>query len=205
MVGVVPLASLKIHAIDVATILRLLLDVLVGAIVLDVEGEVESIDGDLVLSRVVLEGTSEEGLGEEETRDPEHSGGSMLDPICQEEDTVIKILDPRGEGLEREEALVLPALGYEVVKDGVSHLFELLTHDDFSLECHLHVDKTNLHVSKKAVVADALLEEDGVHRLLIRGGEFLANHLKVNNWRGLGLDIGSLLAYDLLSCLSTAR
>jgi len=56
----------------------------------------------------------------------------MLDPICQEKDTIIKILDPRGKGLEREETLVLPALGYEVVKDGVGHLFELLTHYDFS-------------------------------------------------------------------------
>jgi hypothetical protein len=91
----------------------------------------------------------------------------MLDPVGQEEDAVIEILDPRGEGLEREEALVLPALGNEVVKYGVGHFFELFTHDNFSLERLLHVYKTNLHICEEAVVADAFLEEYSVHRLFI--------------------------------------
>jgi hypothetical protein len=45
MGSVVPFAALKIHTIDVASILWLLLDVLVGAIILKVEAKVQAIDG----------------------------------------------------------------------------------------------------------------------------------------------------------------
>ena len=132
MVHVIPLATLKVHAVDVAAIFGLLLNVLVGAIVLNIEGEGELINGDIVLSRVVLEGSCEEGLREEESRHPEDSRRAMLDPISQEEDTIVKILDPRGERFQREEALFLPALGHEVIENGIRHLFKLLTHHDFS-------------------------------------------------------------------------
>jgi hypothetical protein len=50
MGGIVPLATLKIHAVDITAIFGLLLDVLVSAVVLDVELEVKAIDSNIVLS-----------------------------------------------------------------------------------------------------------------------------------------------------------
>ena len=40
--------------------------------------------GDLVLAGVVLTDTSQEGLGEVETRDPEYDGHPAEDPVLRE-------------------------------------------------------------------------------------------------------------------------
>ena len=50
MCGIIPFATLEIHTVNVATILWLFFDVLVGPVVLDVELEVQTINSDLVLS-----------------------------------------------------------------------------------------------------------------------------------------------------------
>ena len=67
--------------------------------------------------------------------------------MSKEVNTVIQVLNPRRKRLQREEALLLPALGHKVVEDGISHLLKLLTHDNLSLKGLLHVDEADLHVS----------------------------------------------------------
>ena len=50
MSGVIPLAALQVHTVDVATIFGLLLYVFVGAVILNAVLEVQAIDSDLILS-----------------------------------------------------------------------------------------------------------------------------------------------------------
>ena len=64
---VLPLAAFEVDTVDVASALRLLLDVLVAHLVFDIVAEGKLINSDRQGSRIVLEGTSEESLGEEES------------------------------------------------------------------------------------------------------------------------------------------
>ena len=99
----VPSCTFHVHAKDKATILRRLSDGGRIGIVTDLEVVAELVDRDLVLTGVILQRTREEGLGEEETGDPESGWGSRLDPLNQEGDPLVQIVDPRGEWLEGEE------------------------------------------------------------------------------------------------------
>lgn len=64
---VVPFCSFEEEAIDVATILWSFFDVLMGHVVQNAILEADSVNGSVMLSRIVLERTSQEGLGEEES------------------------------------------------------------------------------------------------------------------------------------------
>ena len=67
MLLVVPSGTFDEHTIDVATIFRLLGNVLVVLVILEFEFEGKFIDSNNVLSGKVLEGTGQESLREEET------------------------------------------------------------------------------------------------------------------------------------------
>jgi hypothetical protein len=62
----IPFAAFEVHTVYVASVLRLFPDVLIGLVIMDFVVELDSINGDHVLSRIVLEGTCQEGLREEE-------------------------------------------------------------------------------------------------------------------------------------------
>ena len=58
------------------------------------ELEVESVDGNFVLPCVVLQGSSEERLGEEETRDPETGWSPVVYPFLHELQPLNKVINP---------------------------------------------------------------------------------------------------------------
>jgi len=92
---VVPLATLEIHTETVSTGFWGLGDHFGGESVLEHELEVNSIDSESVGSCIVLLGTGEEGLREEETRDPVALGIAIVDPVHQEIASLVAIFDPR--------------------------------------------------------------------------------------------------------------
>jgi len=79
--SMVPLASFQVDTVDVATCLRLSLYILVGHGAHDDMGEADLIDSNCVLSSVVLLSTREESLREEESRNPEDIGSSIVKPL----------------------------------------------------------------------------------------------------------------------------
>jgi len=101
---IVPSAALKVDAADQGTILghlnvkstllcllhveNLLLVVRRVLLVDEMELEMQSINLDLILARVVLEDSCEEALREEEAREPEDCGRFLID------DPLLKSLDP---------------------------------------------------------------------------------------------------------------
>ena len=78
----VPSCTFHIHTIDETTIFRRLGYGWGCSIVAHLEVKAELIDGDLVLSSIILERTSEESLREEETGDPERCWGTAFNPLC---------------------------------------------------------------------------------------------------------------------------
>jgi len=103
VVLVVPLAPLEVHSIAVDPVFWLLLDVRGLFIVLYAVLKGKAIYGNEVVTRIILQSRGQEGLGEEEPGDPEDGGRAAFDPICEEVNAVIQVLDPRGEGLKGEE------------------------------------------------------------------------------------------------------
>ena len=90
----VPSCTFKIHTIDEASILRLFGDFLWSDFIIDLGLKVQFINGNDMLSSVVLQNTCEEGLWEEESTDPEHSWSTSFDPFLQESYSVIQVLNP---------------------------------------------------------------------------------------------------------------
>jgi len=119
----VPLATFKVDTVGVHTRLWLLTNILPAHVRLNDVREADLIDSDGVLTGEILLRTSEEGLREEEARDPEDVGGALVEPVGQELDTVVAIDDPRGQWLHTEEALaftlVAPQLWHLVIEDGL--------------------------------------------------------------------------------------
>jgi hypothetical protein len=76
MFFLVPLTSFEEYAVNVAAVCRFLLDVVFCQFVLENEVKDYLIDGDHVLTGVVLHHTSDECLREEEARNPEMIRGS---------------------------------------------------------------------------------------------------------------------------------
>jgi len=172
---VVPLAALNEHAVYVAAFLRLFLDLFVRHVVHVVVVERDSVNGDLDRSDVVLFVARDEGLGEEETREPELDGGASIDPVFQEVNPIVALKDPRGEAFQRQETDLGPQERDLVVEDRRSDCLQVFSHHNFADDSTLDLRKGSLHDGKESVVADAFLEDDCVHGLEIVGGELIGN------------------------------
>lgn len=58
-------------------------------LIIDLKLEGKLVNGNLTLTGIVLEGAREEGLWEEEPRDPESRRGSLFNPLGKEGYTVV--------------------------------------------------------------------------------------------------------------------
>lgn len=119
---VIPSATLEIETVDVATRLGLGFDILVRHLAHHNMVKTDLIDSDRVLSGVVLLSSSKEGLWEEESGDPEDIWSSVVEPVDQEIDSIIAVLDPGSEWLLTKEALSFTIVGPHgwdlVIEDG---------------------------------------------------------------------------------------
>jgi len=118
--GVIIFTPLQEKAVNVTSVLRCFVNVLMSDRIQNVVVISNHVNGELVLSRIVLKGASQESLREEEAREPELDGCAMFDPIVEEVNSLIAIVDPRGQRFERKEAHFGPDSGDLVVKYGVS-------------------------------------------------------------------------------------
>jgi hypothetical protein len=79
-----------------------------------------------VLSSEVLLCTSEERLGEEESREPEVGWSSIIDPGLHEPKSFEEVKNPGCKWLERWISSCVPNLWHNVVEQAGANLFELL-------------------------------------------------------------------------------
>ena len=84
----VPPCTLQVYTVNVASIFRFLCHLGVTCLIHNFHVEINVIDCNDVLSCVVLKISSDEGLREEETTDPEHIGSAIVNPFLQELDSV---------------------------------------------------------------------------------------------------------------------
>jgi hypothetical protein len=81
MFFVIPTGALQENAVDIASVLRFFLHVVVGHSVQNFDLEVDAVHGYHVLTGVVLEGAGDEGLREEEAGNPKDIGSASVDPL----------------------------------------------------------------------------------------------------------------------------
>jgi len=200
----VPSGSLEEHAVAEGTVFRLLSHFVVLDFIVDLVVETKLINGNLALTRVVLERGSEESLGEEEPGDPEGRGCTLIKPVLEEVGSLIEVNNPRGKGLHGQETYSGPLGRDLVIMQRAGHGIELFRHDHFTDQSLLDVDKMVLHHDEEGIISDQLLSEHSVKATVVIGGESLTSSLDIVGLRSLALDVGSDVRNTLLTGHSTA-
>jgi hypothetical protein len=179
---VIPFATLEEKSVDHTSSLWSFFDVLVGDLVLYVIVKVDSVDGNVISSSEILKSSSQEGLREEESREPVFDGSTSRKPILEEIDSVVAVNNPRSKRLERQESNTSPSFGHLIVEDFSSNLLKFVSQNDFSDDSSLDLFKRRFHYFKKTVVSDTLLEDNSVHGFKILNWEVLGHSFEVENW-----------------------
>jgi hypothetical protein len=117
----IPLASFDKHTINIDTVFRSWRVLFLN----DLKVEDQAIDGNTVLSGVVLNSTCEETLSEVELVDPEELRNAMVDPVLEELQTRFKVSNVTSERLERGIGFALPKSRHLTIKQGFKGIFEL--------------------------------------------------------------------------------
>ena len=84
----------------------------------------DGVDGDDLLSGVILQRAGQEGLREKEPRDPEHRGDPIVHPALDKLHAVSQISHPGREGLEGGVRLARPHVRNLVVEQTIGHFFQ---------------------------------------------------------------------------------
>jgi hypothetical protein len=115
---IIPSSTLHLQADTIAAVLWSLvafIDHIVGPFILDDEGELKLINGDLVLSSKVLLGTGDEGLWEHELVKPENVWESVSDPLGDEYNSTEEIIEPGSQWLQGQETILFVPLEWDLV------------------------------------------------------------------------------------------
>lgn len=96
----VPSSTFNEEAVNVDTVLGLGVDFIRSLILKDLKGETESVNGNLVLSRMCLEHAGQETLREEHVRQAEGSWIAVLEPGLHEVDSLDHVRVPGAKWLQ---------------------------------------------------------------------------------------------------------
>jgi len=170
----VELAAFDVHADNVDTVFGRADTLAIVRHVMDNSEVVnEGINGDGVLSGVVLHSTGQESVSEEELVNPQAVWDTAGDPFVEELKSFFEILDVTSKGLERGETLGNPHSGNLAIGHGNHSIFKVLRHEDFSDNSAFHVLQTRLDGLDEDVEARQFLGEDSVHGLVVIDGVVL--------------------------------
>lgn len=118
---------------------------------------VNSIDRDFVLSGIVLHGSSQETVCEEELVDPVHFGDAVIDPGLEEIQAVFQVLDVTSQRLQGWETCLQPQSGDLTVKHLDHGMFHFLGHKDLTNNGAFKVFQESLNTFNEAVEPTKLL------------------------------------------------
>lgn len=116
MDSLVPSCTFQEHTEAENSILRLCLDICGLDLVVDLKFEAELINSEDILSGIILLGSGKEGLGEEQSGQPECSWHSISNPFVYEVNTIIYVLDPRTKWLQGQQSTLVEGIWNLVVE-----------------------------------------------------------------------------------------
>jgi hypothetical protein len=181
----VPSASFNEQTVDEGTIVGFLRCINTLGIRDDLEVVLDGIDRNLVLSGIVLLHTSKETVSEMEAGNPEAWRVIFIDPFLVLLESLHQVNNERSKGFKSVVRPLLPLLGHDVIKEPVSNFFELLTHDDFSLNGTTNVNERISDGIDESVVTEELLGKYSVHGFFVADGMQLSRVFSVELLRKL--------------------
>jgi hypothetical protein len=200
----IPSASLNEETVDKGSIVRLLGSIDTLGVRDDLEVEHDGVNGDLVLSGIILHETSEETVSEMEARNPEARRMTVIDPALVLLESLHQVDYERCERLESIVAPLLPGLRHNVIEQLISHFFQFLTHNYFSLNTLLDVNQGRSNGPNQVVVTEQLLGKYGVHGLFVLNGMLLSGVFVVKSLRQLVKNTLCEIGQDLILCLGSS-
>jgi len=181
----IPSASLNEKTVDKSSIVRFLRRIDTLGVRDDLEVEHDGVNGDLVLSGIVLHETSEETMNEMEAGNPEARRMAVIDPALVLLKSLHQVNYERRKRLEGVVGPLLPGLGHNVIEQFISHFFQFLTHNYFSLNTLLDVKQGRSDGPNQVVVTEQLLGKYGVHGLFVLNGMLFSGIFIVKSLRQL--------------------
>mmetsp|Transcript_92576 Transcript_92576/g.215096 ORF Transcript_92576/g.215096 Transcript_92576/m.215096 type:complete len:416 (-) Transcript_92576:1301-2548(-) len=205
MGALIPAAALEEEAIHVAPRSRGLGEVTaVGlAIVAHLHVKVDAIDGILVGPGIVLHHRSEEGLREEETRDPEGDGMPVLVPQRKEPYPIVQIFVPSCQRFQGEKAHSNPAVGNGIHEEAFAHVLQLLRHHNETLDGSPEERQLHRKQRQEPIVLGGFLLDHRVPGFLVHCWEPLFKLVQVELLGSLRNEFGGQLIHDLFWRLAT--
>mmetsp|Transcript_2163 Transcript_2163/g.3791 ORF Transcript_2163/g.3791 Transcript_2163/m.3791 type:complete len:245 (+) Transcript_2163:245-979(+) len=167
LVGViVPRSRLEEHPLHKHAVQRRHLHIVLA--IHHVEVKVDEVDGDSILSGVVLLCPRQECLSEEEAREPIDYGRAVVQPRSEEVAALDDLLHVRPERLQAGEAPLEPELRHLAVEQPLPNDIHLLTHQDKTPDGLFQVLHAVPDDTQQNIRPAQLLAQHCVHALAIR-------------------------------------
>mmetsp|Transcript_3338 Transcript_3338/g.8297 ORF Transcript_3338/g.8297 Transcript_3338/m.8297 type:complete len:288 (+) Transcript_3338:461-1324(+) len=201
---VVPAGTLHEEAPDIATGLGFREGLLVCEGPLqDIVLPTQRINGQCQLTREVLQDAREEGLREEETRDPVDRRMAFFVPVREERQASDEVRDVGGQRLQGGEGHLHPMTGPGVPEDACGDLVQTGVHDNQALHRLAHIRQRGAHPNDELVETKHLLVQNGVQRLVVVHGVLRRGGLDVERLRDLAEVLSAHLRQDLVRGLAS--
>lgn len=127
---------------NIASILWLFIDVFVfAAFRYHMEIESESVDWVFILSSIVLKNTCQEGLSEEETRNPEVGWRAIFNPFLHEFESLDKVVDVASKRFQAGIGNFEPNSRHLVIKNTIEYSLKFLTHNNEAIDSLVDIDE----------------------------------------------------------------
>eukprot|EP00038_Savillea_parva_P003385 m.124868 g.124868 ORF g.124868 m.124868 type:complete len:323 (-) comp11159_c2_seq4:10026-10994(-) len=163
----------------------------------------ELINGNLVLTSIILLHTRQKRLRKVKARDPKARRRTVVKPRLQKFETGQQVVDVRSEWFERWVRRLLPVLRDLSFKHRVVHAFERVGHDDQTLDRLLDIHQGIVYPVDETIETRHLLHERRVERLFVLGGVLAQRHGRVKGWRQLGQHVFRNLRHHIVGRLAT--
>lgn len=161
--SLVPSATFEVEAVDEDAVFWFLGDIRGLDFIVHFIVERQFVDGNHVFPCIVLHGSREECLGEEETGDPVGGWHAILDPFGEESEALVQVRDPGGEWLQGKRSDLGESSRYLVIEQTNCKSIEIVTHYHLSFKSSLDIFEHSGHYNKQFIVPDHLLDKYGVH------------------------------------------
>jgi len=144
---------------------------------------VQKINSNSISSGIILLGTSQETLSEEESSDPENLWKSLIDPICEPLESTKKIFHVSSEGLQGWEWDREPHCWNLTILKRTKSCFKLFREQYFSLNSLFKVLKRSDNNFDQTIESIKFLCEYSIHTLVVRDWILLLGSLHIKQSR----------------------
>lgn len=159
----------------------------------------KSVDRFFVFPSIVLKNTSQERLGEEESRNPEVWWSTLINPFLHEFESFNEIIDPTTKWFQAGICIRVPDFRDFIIEHAVENKLKILTHHHKPIDCFVNINQSRSNSIQKLIESKKFLLKHSVHRLFVFHRMFLCNLECIERLRQFSKDFFNFTFDDLLS------